>query len=41
MIDTETLFDDIKSKKIRFDDAEKNQMEFQSKSSSIRVGGNK
>ena len=37
----ETLFDDIKSRKIRFEDAEKIQMEFQSKLSSVRMGGNK
>ena len=33
-IDIETLFDDIKSKKIRFEYAAKNKMEFQSKLSS-------
>ena len=40
-IDTETLFDDTKSKKIRFEDVEKNQMEFESELSSIRIGRNK
>ena len=39
--DAETLFDDIKSKKIRLEDAEKNQMEFESKLRSGRIGGNK
>ena len=41
IIDAETLFDDIKSKKIRFEDAEINQMEFPLKLSSVRMGGNK
>ena len=40
-IDTETLFDDIKFKRIRLEDVEKNKMEFKSKLSSGRVGGNK
>ena len=41
LIDAETLFDDIKPKKIRFEDVEKNQREFESKLSSSRIGGNK
>ena len=40
-MDDETFFDDINSKKIGFEDAEKNQMEFQSKLISVRMGGNK
>ena len=40
-IDAETLFDDIRSTKIRFEDVGKNQMELESKLSSARVGGNK
>ena len=40
-IDAETLFDDIKSKKIRFWDAEKKWREFESKLSSVRIWGNK
>ena len=39
--DAITLIDDIKSKKIRFEDAEKNQMEFELKLSSVRIGGDK
>ena len=39
-IDIKTLFDDIKSKTQRFEDAEKNRMEFKSKLSSVRIGGN-
>ena len=43
LINAETLFDDIKSKKLRFEDAEKKkkQTEFESKLSSVRIGGNK
>ena len=40
LIGAETLFVDIKSKKIKFEDVEKNQMASESKLSSIRVGGN-
>ena len=40
-IDAETLFNDIKLKRIRFEDTEKIQMELQSKLSSRRIGGNK
>ena len=40
-IDAETLFDDIKYKKIRFEDVEKNHSGFESKLSSVRIGGNK
>ena len=40
-IDAETLFDDIKSKKIRFEDAEKNQRGSESKLSSVKIGSNK
>ena len=40
-IDAGTLFDDIKSKKIRFEDVEKTQTEFKSKLISALVGGNK
>ena len=40
-IDTETFFDEIKFKRIRLEDIEKNKMEFKSKLSSGRVGGNK
>ena len=41
-IDAETFFDYIKSKnKIRFEDVEKNYMEFESKLSSVRLGGKK
>ena len=39
-IDTKTLFDDIKFKTQRFEDAEENRMEFKSKLSSVRIGGN-
>ena len=37
-IDAETLFDDIES---RFEDVEKNQREYESKLSSVRIGGDK
>ena len=37
--DAITLIDDIKSKKIRFEDVEKNQMEFEL--SSVRIGRDK
>ena len=37
----QNLFVDINSKKIRYEDAEKNQMEFELKLSSVRVVGNK
>ena len=40
-IDAETVFDDTKLKKIRFEDVEKNQREFESELSSVRIGGNK
>ena len=40
-IDTGTVFDDLKSKKIRFEDVEKTQTEFKSKLISALVGGNK
>ena len=40
-VDTENLFVAIRSTKIRYEDAEKNQMEFESKLSSIRLGGHK
>ena len=40
-IDAEILFDNIKSKKIRFEDVKKNHVEFQSKVSSVKLGGNK
>ena len=40
-VDTENLFVAIRSTKIRYEDAEKNQMEFGSKLSSIRLGGHK
>ena len=40
-MDDETFFDDIISKKIRFEDAEKNQMGFQSKLISVTMGDNK
>ena len=40
-IDAETRLDAIKFKNIRFEDVEKNQMEFESKLSSVRDGGNK
>ena len=39
--DPETIFDDIKSREIRFEDVEKDQKEFESKLSSIRIGSNK
>ena len=39
--DAETLYDDLKSKRIKLDDAEKNQTEFESKLSNIRIKGNK
>ena len=35
--DAETLYDDLKSKRIKLDDAEKNQTEFESKLSNIRI----
>ena len=38
---TETLFDDINSKEIRFEDIEKNQMEFESKYTGAIIGDNK
>ena len=41
LIDAETLFDDIKPTKIRFDDVVKNQSKFESKLSSVELGGNK
>ena len=41
LIDAETLFDDIKPTKIRFDDVVKNQRKFESKLSSVEIGGNK
>ena len=37
-IDTENVFVAVSSTKIRYEDAEKNQMEFESKLSSIRMG---
>ena len=41
LIDVETISDDKKLKRIRFEDAEKNQKEFKSKLSSAKIGGNK
>ena len=41
LIDAETLFDDIKPKKIRFEDLDKNQREFESELSSSRIASNK
>ena len=41
LIDAETLFDDIKSKKKRFEYVEKNERKFESKLSSVRIEGNK
>ena len=35
--DAETLYDDLKSKRIKLDDAEKNQTEFESKLNNIRI----
>ena len=40
-IDVETHFDDVKSKKKRFEHVEKNETEFDSKLSSVRIGANK
>ena len=40
-IDAETLFDYTDFKRIRSEDVEKNQREFESKLSSVRIGGNK
>ena len=43
-INAETYFDDIKFKRIRFEDVKKkkkNQMEFESKLNSVKLGGNK
>ena len=40
-INAETLFDDINFEKIRLEDVEKNQMDFESKLSSVILGGNK
>ena len=40
-IDAETLFDDIKSKKVGIEDLEKKRTEFESKLISVRIGGNK
>ena len=39
--DAETLFGDIKSKRISFEDVEKNQRELESNISSVKIGGNK
>ena len=41
LVHTETLFDDINSKEIRFEDIEKNQMEFESKYTGAIIGDNK
>ena len=41
VIESGILFDGIKSRKIRFGNAEKNKKEFESKISSVRIGGNK
>ena len=40
-IDTETYFDDMKSKKIRFENIEKNQRKFALKLSTVGIGSNK
>ena len=40
-MDATTLFDEIKSIRIKLVDVEKNQMEFKSKLSDIRIGGEK
>ena len=40
-IDAEALFADIMFKRIRFEGLEKNQIEFNSKLSSEKIGGNK
>ena len=40
-IDVATLFDEIKSKRRKLVDGEKNQMDFESKLSSTRIGGKK
>ena len=40
-IDAEALFADIMFKRVRFEDVEKNQIEFNSKLISEKIGGNK
>ena len=40
-IDAATIFDEIKSNKIKLADAEKNQIKFKSKLSNIGIGGRK
>ena len=39
--DAESLFDDRKGKQIRFEDVEKILIKFESKLTSVRIGGNK
>ena len=40
-IDAETFFDNAKSRKIKFEDVEINQREFELKLSIVEIGGNK